>query len=60
METGRDKNRVQDNITEIRSTKNGGILVQVRGGVKIVEGVIENVTKASGTDAKVAEQKLLI
>lgn len=60
IKTGTDKNRVQDNITKIRAMKNGGLLVQVRGDQKTMEGVIEYVTKAAGTDTQVVEQKLLL
>lgn len=60
IKTRTDKSRVKDNITKIRATKNGGILVQVRGDQKTTEGVIEDITKAAGMDAKVVEQKALI
>ncbi|KAF0686718.1 Uncharacterized protein FWK35_00034944, partial [Aphis craccivora] len=55
-----DKNTIQDNITRIRSTKNGGILIHVRGDQKTLNEVMQDVTKAAGVDAKVVHQKTLL
>jgi len=62
IKTGMDKKTVGDNITGIRKTRNGGLLIEVRGDQATVDIVKEEASRAAGGDAaiRVVQQRTMV